>query len=320
MARRYGQVLVSIWNDEDWWDLTETEQRLYMLILSQPDMSYCGVVPLRLSKWSKLAKDSDPGKLGEALEALAGKRYVVIDGHHEEVWVRSFVRVNKVAEQEQLLKSLRSSYENISSQTIKGLVYDSVPANKRAEMRPPRNHPGQEAGDQGDVRLVGTLPGSLPEGSSAAPVTDIGVSDVSGEDLYPNPDLHPNPNLDIEPVPLTTPLVLSPAEDAMALRADQREAKESQSKGGGEKLRGLFDRLEAMCCAENRSTVRSECVAVIGQCVAGGVPLDLLERAIDELGRGKPVLPRSLVPVIQRHCTRRGVPSPLFAEIGKAAS
>lgn len=137
-------------------------------------------------------------------------------------------------------------------------------------------------------------------------------------DLDHDPDIDPDPESERDLDPDPAGRSRTAVDDAIDLHRHQ-QTKTSLTAGEGVKLRGLLDRLEAMCKAESRTAVRADAVTVIAQAQQQGVPLDVLESAINELGRGAPVLPRAVVPVIQRHCERRGLPTPMFAGVGMAS-
>ena len=59
MARDHARVLVSIWGDDDWRDLPAAAQRIYIVALSQPGLSYAGVTPYLPGRWANLMFQAD---------------------------------------------------------------------------------------------------------------------------------------------------------------------------------------------------------------------------------------------------------------------
>lgn len=92
MARRYANILTAIWRNEDFRALLAEEQRLYLLLTSQPDISAAGVLHLSLTRWSAMARNTPPAAIHASLEGLARGRFVIYDTRTEELLVRSFVR------------------------------------------------------------------------------------------------------------------------------------------------------------------------------------------------------------------------------------
>lgn len=92
MARNYAQIMTAIWRNAEFRALAEREQRGYLLLVTQPDISACGVLPLRLRRWADMAVDSTPQGMTQVLKALEAGRFVVVDWDVEEVLIRSFIR------------------------------------------------------------------------------------------------------------------------------------------------------------------------------------------------------------------------------------
>lgn len=91
--RHYAQLATSIWRPGDEFSqLSVTAQWVYIMLISQPDISAAGVLPLALKRWSARAKDCSPELIMGALRELAEHRFVVFDENTEEVLVRTFVK------------------------------------------------------------------------------------------------------------------------------------------------------------------------------------------------------------------------------------
>jgi hypothetical protein len=92
MARSYANVLTAIWRDEDFRELSAAAQRTYLMLVTQPNISAAGTLPLTLVRWASHAKDTTPASLRADLAELEATRFVFVDEVTEEVLVRSFVR------------------------------------------------------------------------------------------------------------------------------------------------------------------------------------------------------------------------------------
>lgn len=91
--RNYAQVSTSLWAPEsDFRSLSVRAQRLYLLLISQPNISAAGCLPLTLRRWSSLAADTTAADLEGGLTELEAARYVLTDPDTEELLVRSFVK------------------------------------------------------------------------------------------------------------------------------------------------------------------------------------------------------------------------------------
>lgn len=115
--RSFGAVKTSIWNDADFVALGVRPQRLYILLLSQPHVSACGVLPLQPRRWAQLASDESTTGVTRALKALEGADFVVVDETTEEVWIRSFIRHDALGRQNREMAA-KEAVEIVHSRTI----------------------------------------------------------------------------------------------------------------------------------------------------------------------------------------------------------
>lgn len=90
MARGHGRVLSSIWEDTDFLALNEAEQRLYLFLISQPNLNHAGLLPLTLRRWARKAAGLTVAELEKRLQALADAHFIVVDDDTEEVFVSGF--------------------------------------------------------------------------------------------------------------------------------------------------------------------------------------------------------------------------------------
>lgn len=124
MPRTEARVFTSIWRDEHFLALPASAQRLYMFLLSQDDLSYCGVMPLRPARWAKKAPDTSVADIEQDLKALetAGRMFVVVDTDSVELMVRTLLRRDGVWRQPNLLKQARESAEGVESPKIRAVL------------------------------------------------------------------------------------------------------------------------------------------------------------------------------------------------------
>lgn len=92
MARAYANVATALWRDEEFRPLSLAAQHAYLLLMSQPDISAAGVLPLALTRWASRTKDVTRTSLRTAIDELEAHRFVAVDEETEELLVRSFVR------------------------------------------------------------------------------------------------------------------------------------------------------------------------------------------------------------------------------------
>jgi hypothetical protein len=119
MARAFGRILSSIWDDDDFLDLEPTAQRLYQFLVSQPNLNHAGLLPLTLRRWAKKAKGLTAAALEQDLKALDGARFIVVDEDSEELLIRTFIRNDGVYKQPRVMGSMVSGAMEISSRRLR---------------------------------------------------------------------------------------------------------------------------------------------------------------------------------------------------------
>ena len=129
-GRKEARIFASIWRDTTFLERSAREQRMYFFLLSQPDLSFCGVISLRMRRWARSAADLTAAQVQEDLEGLAqtgppgeaeteGERpLIVVDEDTEEVLLRSFIRRDRVWKSPNLLKSAREAATLVESPKI----------------------------------------------------------------------------------------------------------------------------------------------------------------------------------------------------------
>lgn len=136
MARTEARIFNTIWKDPYFVTLPALAQRLYMFLLSQDDLSYCGVMPLRRANWARKASDLEVAAVERDLKWLEGGPYptaypdgqsaptplLVVDYDTDEVLVRSLMRRDGIWKQPNLLKLARESAESVDSRRICGVL------------------------------------------------------------------------------------------------------------------------------------------------------------------------------------------------------
>lgn len=126
MARGHGRILTSIWEDDDFLDLDEREQRLYLFLISQPNLNHAGLLDLTLRRWARKATGLTVAELEERIAALAKARFVVVDEGTEELLIRSFVRNDGVWRMPKVMGAMVSGALEISSPLLRRALLDEM--------------------------------------------------------------------------------------------------------------------------------------------------------------------------------------------------
>lgn len=127
MARNYAQVRCNIWNDPDFAALSPGAQRMYLLVLSQPKLSICGVVDYLPERWARLGRGMTAGDVEDLIAELADARFLLVDRDHAEVAVRSFVKHDGFAGRWQMVSAMWAAWEAVSSPRLREQLVHEMP-------------------------------------------------------------------------------------------------------------------------------------------------------------------------------------------------
>lgn len=176
MARRHANILTRIWNDEDFVALTGDAQRFYLFLISQGDLNFAGVIPLRPARWATKASDATPAKVRKGLAALKLARYIVTDETTEELLVRTYVRNSEIWKQPNVMRRMAEDTAHIESPALMNVLRDELCrlpldelSNESKDGKPSLRKVIQEIVDgliHTDTHR-GTLPETLPESLTA---------------------------------------------------------------------------------------------------------------------------------------------------------
>ena len=126
MARDHARILVSIWSDPDFTALDPAEQHAYLMLLSSPDLSYCGVLDLVPERYAGRAAGLTTRRFRAALDGLAKRRFVVVDDRTGEVLVRSYVRHDGVLKVPNVAKAMTKALMRTHSAKLRQVVVDEL--------------------------------------------------------------------------------------------------------------------------------------------------------------------------------------------------
>ncbi|PAU47395.1 hypothetical protein, partial [Streptomyces albireticuli] len=126
MARGHGRILASIWEDADFLSLGEREQRLYLFLISQPNLNHAGLLDLTLRRWARKAQGLTVTELEKRLAALEEARFIVVDDDTEELLIRSFVRNDGVWRMPKVMGAMVSGALEISSRRLQQALLAEV--------------------------------------------------------------------------------------------------------------------------------------------------------------------------------------------------
>lgn len=122
MARKYAQIQVSIWSDEDFKALDPLYQHMYFVLLSQPRMNLCGVIDFIPSRIAQASYDLTRAQVEERVAHLDKKRYVVVDEDTSELLIRTFIRNDGLLKMPNVATGMASDYGEVMSQKLRTAI------------------------------------------------------------------------------------------------------------------------------------------------------------------------------------------------------
>lgn len=122
MARAYGHIMSAIWNDPDFRSLDGDAQRVYLMLITQANISSAGTLELTIKRWSAYASDTTSDGLSESLSVLSERRFVIVDWDTEELLVRKFVKWDGGYGNEKRRPAISAAANAISSARIRAAM------------------------------------------------------------------------------------------------------------------------------------------------------------------------------------------------------
>jgi hypothetical protein len=122
MAREFAKVRLSIWDDDDFRDITPAEQHLYFVLLTSYELTYCGVGDWRPARIAGHAKGWAAEQVVATAAGLIEKLYLVVDDATEEVLVRSFIRHDEILKQPKMAIAMARAHAKVASSTLRGVI------------------------------------------------------------------------------------------------------------------------------------------------------------------------------------------------------
>lgn len=122
MARDYGRIRVTVWQDEDFTALTVKAQQLYFYLVTQAKIDMAGVVPWRPRMAVRTASDLTVQDVENAMAELESRRFILLDEDTDEALVRSFIRNDEVLRSPNMAKALVKAWRGIDSKILRQVV------------------------------------------------------------------------------------------------------------------------------------------------------------------------------------------------------
>lgn len=122
MARKHARIFTSVWADPDWRKLDQPAQHTYLMVASQPRLSYCGVLDYMPSRLASQVDGLTDAKIRTAVRTLERAKYVVVDRETHELLVRSYVRHDGVLARRNMGNAVARALGQVTSQVVRDAV------------------------------------------------------------------------------------------------------------------------------------------------------------------------------------------------------
>ena len=122
MARGHGRILTSIWEDSDFLKLGEREQRLYLFLLSQPNLNHAGLLPLTLRRWAGKARGLVESDLHWHIESLQAAGQIEVDQLEEELFISGYFRHTGIGGQPRVVAAAYDAVTQSASFALRGIA------------------------------------------------------------------------------------------------------------------------------------------------------------------------------------------------------
>lgn len=155
MAMDYAQVRRDIWSDEDFRELPQASQWLYIHVITSPTISYCGVADWRPARIAALTSDMTARSIEAAAVELEGNHYLIVDRDTEEVLVRSWVKHDGLMGKWNMAAALARTYGEVASKVLRGVIVHEL-------LRLRKNDPTMRGWERDDVVKLLAKPSIAP--------------------------------------------------------------------------------------------------------------------------------------------------------------
>lgn len=221
MAKKFAQIRPDMWLDDEWRALTKDAQHLYLLLLTDPEMSYCGVVDWRPTRIIQRAAEWSLLEIMRAAVELSYTHFLVFDQGTEEVMVRSFMRHDGLLSQPRMAVSVANAFGVVGSNKIRAVVVHEL-----SRLR--KENPDLPAWEKPQMKTL------LRQSSANAKELDVDLDMPLGVHLGVHlpqtlPSVSGSPTTTPAPTTSTTP---SSKEDAV-------DSDQSYPQGSGRKTSGM---------------------------------------------------------------------------------
>lgn len=121
-GNEYGKIFKRVWGDEDFKSLHESEQLLYVKLVSQSDVSMAGVLTLATTRWAMQTRGKTAADVERSLSILQAGGFVLVDLSTQEVLVRSYIRNDLGWRSLRTMQAIQGAVGRVLSPVLRGVI------------------------------------------------------------------------------------------------------------------------------------------------------------------------------------------------------
>jgi hypothetical protein len=126
MARDHARIQCAIWRDKDFRHLTGPAQHVYFTLVSQPTLTYCGVMDWWPNRLASLSRKTEEADIFASIQELMDAKFVLLDVETSELLVRTYVRHDGVLIRKNMGKAMGRALEKVVSLEVRRIVLDEL--------------------------------------------------------------------------------------------------------------------------------------------------------------------------------------------------
>lgn len=165
-VRHHGTLLTRIWNDPEFLALSHSAKGTYMMLLSQPKLSMCGVLDYMPERWAGYSPDTTGKSIAADLAALEAARFIIVDRSTYELAIRTMVK-NDPPKNPNSAVGMWKAWAHIASEPIRRALTAEMPPMMWEDNRAP-----DEAHEMAAQNSCETVSEPLAEQSETQPEVD----------------------------------------------------------------------------------------------------------------------------------------------------
>lgn len=133
MARDHTRIRTDIWGDDDWLDLSPEAQHLYLVLTTQPSLSFCGSGDWQPKKIAARAAGWTADRVCEAAAELQDGLFLLLDLDTDEFLIRSWIKHDGLYRVQNMAVSMANARGALASRKLRAVVVHEVRKLRDAE-------------------------------------------------------------------------------------------------------------------------------------------------------------------------------------------